>query len=43
MGVLVQMWQKTLSATIKIEQLDPASFTDTVQGRERGNLFFWEW
>lgn len=42
-GVLVQMWQKTLGATIKIEQLDPASFTDTVQGRERGNLFFWEW
>jgi oligopeptide transport system substrate-binding protein len=42
-GVLVQMWQQTLGATIKIEQLDPQYFTDSVQNRERGNLFFWEW
>jgi oligopeptide transport system substrate-binding protein len=42
-GVLVQMWQQTLGATIKIEQLDPEYFTDSVQNREQGNLFFWEW
>ncbi len=42
-GVLVQMWQETLGATITIEQLEPGGFAETVQGSERGNLFFWEW
>lgn len=43
MGVLVQMWQETLGAEISIDQLEPGAFGETVQGSERGNLFFWEW
>ena len=42
-GVLVQMWQETLGATIMIDQLEPGGFAETWQGSERGNLFFWEW
>lgn len=42
-GVLVQMWQEQLGATIKIEQLEPAGYLRSVRGEGRGNLFFWEW
>lgn len=42
-GVLVQMWQENLGATISIEQLEPSGFAETVQGSGRGNLFFWQW
>jgi oligopeptide transport system substrate-binding protein len=42
-GVLVQMWQEQLGATIKIEQLEPAGYLKSVLTGGRGNLFFWEW
>ncbi|NTV64950.1 MAG: ABC transporter substrate-binding protein, partial [Oscillochloris sp.] len=42
-GVLVQMWQEQLGVTIKIEQLEPANYLETVLAGGRGNLFFWEW
>jgi oligopeptide transport system substrate-binding protein len=42
-GVLVQMWQEQLGAQIKIEQLEPAGYAESVRGGGRGNLFFWEW
>jgi oligopeptide transport system substrate-binding protein len=42
-GVLVQMWQEQLGARIKIEQLEPAGYAESVLGDGRGNLFFWEW
>jgi oligopeptide transport system substrate-binding protein len=42
-GVLVQMWQETLGATITIDQLEPGGFAETWRGSERGQLFFHEW
>ncbi|NTW03480.1 MAG: ABC transporter substrate-binding protein [Oscillochloris sp.] len=42
-GVLVQMWQEQLGAKIKIEQLEPEGYVQSVRGGGRGNLFFWEW
>lgn len=42
-GVLVQMWQEQLDAQIKIEQLEPAGYAESVLGDGRGNLFFWAW
>ncbi len=42
-GVLVQMWQEQLGAKIKIAQLEPAGYAESVRGGGRGNLFFWEW
>lgn len=42
-GVLVQMWQEQLGATITIERIEPVGYADSAQGRERGNLLFWEW
>jgi ABC-type transport system substrate-binding protein len=42
-GVLVQMWQESLGANIKIEQLEPQGYAETMQSGGRGNLFFREW
>ncbi|NNJ12405.1 peptide ABC transporter substrate-binding protein [Chloroflexales bacterium ZM16-3] len=42
-GVLVQMWQEQLGAKIKIEQLEPTGYVESVRSGGRGNLFFWEW
>lgn len=42
-GILAQMWQETLGATVQIEKLEPVGYSDTIQSGAGGNLFFWGW